>query len=335
MEASRRFLPGDVAVEEKRLDISLIIPCYNEEAHIRPCLESLLDDFARARCEILVVDGMSSDGTVPIVAELQKKHRNIRILRNPDRLQSHGLNLGIRAARGDKIVRIDAHSVYPKHYVKRCIELLEGSDADNVGGMMLPVGRTAFERAVAMAMRHPAGVANSKFHKGNFNGYADTVYLGTFKKTLFEKLGYFDPLAHPTEDAEMNLRIRKSGGKIYLDSSLAVRYVPRSSFRELARQYYAYGQGQAYIARKHGRLTAARQLVPPIFALAVLGSFAITPLYYASLTIPLVSLLLFTAAGFTAQVGQDARVRGYLPLVFLTMHFFRGLGFVVGLIQRN
>ncbi|MDQ1352345.1 MAG: hypothetical protein QG657_2651, partial [Acidobacteriota bacterium] len=191
--------------------ISIIMPCYNEEKFIASAIETLVDDYVLEHAEILVVDGQSTDQTTAIVTEFMEKGAPIKILENEKKLQCHGLNLGISAAVGEFIIRVDAHSTYPEGYVKKLVQLLETTDAVNVGGVMLPKGHSPVQQAIALAMRHPIGVGDAKFHLGNFKGYVDTVYLGAFRKRIFETVGLFDTNCRTNEDAELNIRLdRKS-----------------------------------------------------------------------------------------------------------------------------
>jgi len=321
-------------VEAARKEISVIVPCFNEEGNIRACLESLLDDFTKETCEVIIVDGMSTDGTRRIVEEFQEKYDNIVMLSNPERLQAHALNIGIQHSRGRIIVRIDAHSVYPKDYVERCVQLLEEASAENVGGVMAPVGKTPFEEAVAIAMRHPLGIRSARDHGTTFKGYVDTVYLGTFRRDVFKKVGYFDPRAHPNEDGEMNLRIQNAGGKIFMDGSLEVRYGPRGSLRALARQYYIYGKGRAYTTLKHKKITAYRQVSPVPLVLGIGFSFGMAPFFKYSLVFPGIYLVSVLAMSVLVRDVKDVRVRCLCPLVFMTMHLSYGVGFIVRVLKE-
>ncbi|MCP5053395.1 MAG: glycosyltransferase family 2 protein, partial [bacterium] len=236
-------------------NVSIIMPCYNEEQFIARAIESLADDYVIKYAGILVVDGLSSDGKVDIVNGFIGRNFPVRLLRNEKKLQCYGLNLGIAEAKGDIIVRVDAHSLYPWGYVEKLVHLLETVPAANVGGIMLPRGHTPVQKAIALAMRHPIGVGDAKFHLGNYKGYVDTVYLGTFKKDVFETVGLYDTNCRTNEDAELNIRLLKEGKKIYLDSSIQVEYLPRDSFAKLALQYFLYGRGRAYTTVKHRQVT--------------------------------------------------------------------------------
>ena len=315
-------------------DISVIVPCFNEEQNIRACLDSLLDDFTKENCEVIVVDGMSTDGTRRIVEEFQEKYENIVMLSNPERLQAHALNIGIQHSGGRIIVRIDAHSVYPKDYVKRCVKLLEETSAENVGGVMAPVGKTLFEEAVAIAMRHPLGIRSAGGAGANFRGYVDTVYLGTFRREVFEKVGYFDPRAHPNEDGEMNLRIQKAGGKIFMDGSLEVHYGPRGSLKALARQYYRYGEGRGYTTLKHKKITAYRQVSPVPLVLGIGVSVGLAPFYKYSLVFPGIYVVSILGVSLLIKDVKEVRVRYLLPMVFMAIHLSYGIGFIMRVLKE-
>jgi glycosyltransferase involved in cell wall biosynthesis len=248
------------------------MPCYNEEQFIARAIESLVDDYSQENCEILVVDGISTDGTGDIVISLIKRGLPIKLFENKKKLQAFGLNLGLSKAKGEFIVRADAHCLYPPGYVKNCVELLELKEKEgvaNVGGVMKPLGTHLVQKSIAVALQHPLGVGDAKFHLGTRSGYVDTVFLGAFKKKLFEDIGLYDEEAHPNEDAELNLRILKARKKIYLDSSIKVIYFPRESFWALAKQYFRYGQGRAYTTWKHKKMTSWRQVAPPILVIGV------------------------------------------------------------------
>jgi len=238
------------------------MPCYNEKKFIKKSIESLVDDYFLKNCEIIIVDGMSTDGTRDIVQSFIKQRLRGKLLENKLKFQAHALNLGISQAKGRIIVRADAHCLYPAEYIKKCVELLEKTGASNVGGTMLPQGTTTDQKAISLALKHPLGVGDAKWHLGNFSGYVDTVYLGTFWIKLFDEIGLYDANANPNEDAELNLRILKAGKKIYLDSSIKVIYFPRESLKKLAMQYFKYGRGRCYTTLKHRKITSLRQLGP-------------------------------------------------------------------------
>jgi glycosyltransferase involved in cell wall biosynthesis len=317
------------------------MPCLNEERRIIGALESLVDDWVLAEGEVLVMDGGSVDGTRRLVAEFAKRRgiageaASIRVLDNPGRLQAFGLNDGIRAACGEFIVRADAHCLFPPGYVRICVDLLrakESEGAANVGGVMEPVGTGLRQRAIALAMMHPMGVGDARFHLGTKSGFTDTVYLGAFRKSVLEDIGLFDVGQRTNQDAELNLRFLRSGRKIYLDHTLRVRYFPRETFSALARQYFAYGRGRARTTRKHRRVTSWRQVLPPLFvpaavAAVVVGFFQplawLLPASY--LVAVLLGAILIPVAGAERQAALPEKIAAAWAMI--VMHFSWGVGF--------
>jgi succinoglycan biosynthesis protein ExoA len=320
-----------------RPTVSVLMPCHNEERYIAQALESLIDDYCLKNCEIIVVDGMSEDRTQDIVNSLIKKGLPIRLFRNKKKLQVHGLNLALAKAKGEIIVRADAHCLYPPEYIKRCVELLKTKDVSNVGGIMLPKGEKTIQKAIALALRHPVGVGDAKWHLGNYSGNTDTVYLGTFRKELFDDVGFYDPNSHPNEDAELNLRIRKSGRKVYLDSSIQVTYFPRESLRELAIQYFSYGRGRCYTTLKHKRITSYRQIAPITLVLALFFSILLSFFQPLFLLFPFSYLFLvfLTAQLSWPKQSISFKQRILTGLAFLIMHTSWGTGFLSRLIFRQ
>jgi glycosyltransferase involved in cell wall biosynthesis len=310
--------------------VSIIIPTYNEDDYVEDCLDSLVDGFVAKNGEVIVADGRSTDQTRELVGKYIKNHPSVSIslLDNPKKHQAHGLNLGIKRSLGRFVVRADAHAVFPKNYVQRCVELLEKTGADNVGGVMRAKGAGGFQNLAALAMSHPIGVGDAKFHLGRESGYVDTVYLGTFRKDLFKKLGFFDP--YQNQDAEFNLRILDSGGKIFLDNSIKVDYFPRNSLGGLISQYFNYGRGRCRTTLKHRRFTSFRQLAPILlvlglfdsFFLSALGSslFLLVPISYAA------AMLLFSFLSLEKSSHRLIQSLS-LALIFMSMHISWGVGF--------
>lgn len=317
------------------------MPCLNEEEGILGALQSLVDDWVLAKGEVLVLDGGSVDGTRRVVEEFAKNRgvcgpdAAIRIIDNPDRYQAFGLNAGIRAARGEFIVRADAHGLFPPGYVRNCVDLLKAKEpegAANVGGVMEPRGATLRQKAVALAMQHPLGVGNARFHLGTKSGFTDTVYLGTFRKSVLEEIGLYDAGLRTNEDAELNLRLLEAGRKIYLDHNLRVIYFPRKTFSALARQYFSYGRGRARTTRKHRRVTGWRQVIPPVFipilAAAMVGG-AWRPLLW--LFPAAYGAAVFLAAALIPSAGRSDRpapgVRIAAAGAMIVMQISWGIGF--------
>lgn len=317
--------------------VSVIMPCYNEEKYIADSLKSLLDEYCLKNCEIIVVDGMSDDRTQDIVNSLIKKELPIRLFQNEKKLQVHGLNLALSKAKGEIIARADAHCLYPPGYVKKCVDLLMTENALNVGGVMKPQGERTVQKAIALALKHPVGVGDAKWHLGNYSGYVDTVYLGTFKKELFKDIGLYDLKSSANEDAELNLRIVKAGGKVYLDRSLEVVYFPRESLRELAIQYFRYGRGRCYTTLKHRKVTSFRQIAPVLLVLALFFSIVLSFFQPLILLFPLfyLGVVFLTALLSWPKQSIPFQQRILTGLSFLIMHTCWGVGFISRLIFRK
>jgi len=314
--------------------VSVVMPCYNEGKFIKKSLESLVDDYFLKNCEIIIVDGMSSDGTREIVKSLKKKGLRLKLLKNEKKFQVYGLNLGISEAKGEIIIRADAHCLYPPGYIKKCVELLTKTGASNVGGIMLPQGVSTDQKAISLAFRHPVGVGDAKWHLGNFNGYVDTVYLGTFWKKLFDEIGLYDTNCKTNEDAELNLRILKVGKKIYLDSSIKVIYFPRESLRKLAKQYFKYGRGRSYVTLKHRKITSLRQLGPVGLVVGLFLSIILSFFWPLLLLFPLCYLLaLFLIALLSWPKEKIPLEQRFLTgMAWAIMHASWGMGFLSFLI---
>jgi cellulose synthase/poly-beta-1,6-N-acetylglucosamine synthase-like glycosyltransferase len=314
--------------------VTIAMPCFNEEDYIESCIRSVqAQDYPRARIEILVADGRSSDRTREVLERLVAEDPRIRVLDNPDRLQAAGMNQMIREARGDIVVRMDVHCDYAPSYVRSCVEVLRRTGADNVGGAQRPRARTGFQKALCAALSSPLGVGGAAYRSADREGFVDTVFLGAFRRSAFDRVGGYDERAITNEDAELNQRLLDAGGTVYLSRDIEVHYYPRDSFRGLARQYFRYGEGRARTLLKHGRFPALRPLLP--FAMVVGGGWLLV-------TWPVQPLapIVFGAYGAlcaveAVRVGRQAGVAA-VPLVmaiFPTLHVSHGLGFARGLIR--
>ncbi len=226
--------------------VTIAMPAYNEERYIEACIASVQhQDYPKDLIEILIADGRSTDRTLEILAQLAERDPRIKIVDNPDRLQAAGLVRLVKQAHGDIIVRMDVHCEYAADYVRKCVETIERTGADNVGGAQRAKAKTFFQRALCAALASPLGVGGAKYRSADADGFVDTVFLGAFRRRVFETVGMWDPRAITNEDAELNQRILESGGQIYLSRDIVVHYFPRDSYATLAKQYFKYGRGRA------------------------------------------------------------------------------------------
>ncbi|MBE0542920.1 MAG: glycosyltransferase family 2 protein [Verrucomicrobia bacterium] len=330
--------------------VSIILPCRNERGHIKVCLASVLSQVApEAGFEVIVADGMSDDGTRQNVEPLTVSDARVRIIDNPERIVSTGLNAAVRAARGEIIIRMDAHTEYAPDYVRQCVETLKETGADVVGGAWVAKGSGYVSRAVAAAFQSPFAVGGARGHDPAHEGPVDTVYLGCWRKEAFEKFGYFDEELVRNQDDEHNLRIIRGGGKIYQSPTIKSWYRPRSSLRALFAQYLQYGYWKVRVIQKHKLPASWRHLVPGAFvltlgALFLLSAFSIlltNVSQQSSILHPLSSYLLFAVVGlYTACVLAASLITAaqagwsllpILPFVFPCYHFGYGIGFLRGI----
>lgn len=321
--------------------VSVVLVVRNEAPHIEECVAQIVgQDYPRDRLEIVAVDGMSDDGTRQILESLATDGIPLRILTNPALGRAQGLNLGIRAARGDVIARIDARTLVDRDYFRRCVTCLEESGADNVGGVQRPLAAGMMQQAIGVAMAHPFGVGDAQFRIGLRSGFVDTLYPGCFRRDVFARVGFFDEAAPIiSEDSDLNYRIRQAGGRVYLDARIVVGYRPRETLLELWRMYFRYGAARAGSVLKHRRFSSWRPLVPVAFtgAVVVLGAGAVVsaPLSIALLVLMGAYLAADVAMAATLAVRyRDAALFWRLCLVFPCMHLAFGLGFWRRLIQR-
>lgn len=356
--------------------VSIVIPCRNERAHIGQCLDSILkQQEPEGGFEIIVADGMSDDGTreileriasSPAVPRLQPSAFSpqrspegpaIRVIDNPGRNVSQGLNAAIRAARGQVIVRMDAHTEYAPDYIRCCLETLNQTGADNVGGPARTKAETSMQKANAAAYHSPFSAGGARFHDVNYEGCVDTVTYGCWPRRTFEKFGLFDEELVRNQDDEHNLRIISGGGQIWQSPKIKSWYRPRASLTGLFRQYLQYGYWKVRVSQKHKRLASWRHVVPAVFVLTLALFFLISVLYcLAAAFYPLSPVpnavaswflrLVLGAYGMAMLLASihtawktEWKLLPVLPMVFYCYHFGYGYGYVKGMwdfvIRRN
>ncbi len=311
--------------------VTIVLPTLDEREHITDCLDSLLAQDYPAIEEILVVDGGSSDGTPELAA---RRGEPVRVVPNPKVTAAAAMNVGIAAAGTEVIVRADAHTLYAPDFVTRCVEVLETSGADVVGGPMRPVGTTAFGRAVAAVTSSPVGVGPGRFHYADEAEDVDTVYLGTYRRDVVTEVGGYDEdhLQWAAEDQELNYRLRLQGRRIRLDPSIRSQYFPRQSVRALWKQYFNYGMCKASTLKKHRRLPSWRPLAPAamVAGAAALGAVGIVTRRPVLASAPVVAYV--AGAGIVAlRLAAQPGVAPHRALGALSIcHWAYGLGFWAG-----
>ena len=322
--------------------ISIICPIYNEEAHIVRCIDSVLQQDLKEPYELLLVDGKSTDQTVSIIQPYLKSHPFIYLLENPKRTAPCAMNIGIAHAQGEIIIRIDAHSEYPYDYCSRLVDALQTlPNAENVGGVFYctPLKNSKVSEAICSVLSHPLGVGNGSFRIGAKEiKEVDTVPFGCFRKSIFEKVGLYNEKLTRNQDIELNERIRKLGGKIYLLPDLQIKYKARSTYSALARNNFDNGLWNIltlYYTRNFSALSL-RHFIPLLFVLSL-----IVPTLMM-LVNPLVGILsafslfvyLILIIGVSVKLNIEKRCGIFrLVLAFFSLHFSYGWGSLMGLFK--
>lgn len=314
------------------------MPVLNEETHLRTAVLSIFkqNGVKKGDIEVILAIGPSTDGTKQ-VAEGLKADYPVIIVDNPTGKTPSGLNLAIKAAKNDVIVRVDAHSELSPDYTKDALEILNETGAANVGGVMKAIGTTPLQQAVAFAYGSRFGLGGGTYHVGGSAGPSDSVYLGVFRKEILEKLGGFNEKMIRGQDWELNLRIRESGEQVWFDPRLEVTYYPRSSLRKLTKQFFDTGAWRAQLTKSHINRANLRYFAPPVLVLATaiglvgslagfLGLFGLIPLITYLLGVGLISL---------SAKGLSLKAKLALLLALPTMHFSWGSGFIAGLFFRR
>ena len=257
--------------------ISVILPVRNEERYIKACVASIFaQDYPADKMEVIFVDGCSEDRTVALLEEMKKEHPQIVVLHNPNRTVPYAMNIGIRYCSAEVIVRLDAHAEYPQDYIRLSVETLLTKDCDNAGGVFETRGRGFMGEAIAEMLKTPLGVGNATYRLTTEDGYVDTVPFGCWKKELFDRIGGFDERMTRNQDNELNYRIRKNGGKVYLNHNIRVLYYCRDTLRGIMRMGYMNGKWNVITMTLVPGSMGVRHFVPLAFVLSTIVLLLLT-----------------------------------------------------------
>jgi glycosyltransferase involved in cell wall biosynthesis len=320
--------------------VSIVIPCYNEKEFIAQTINSLLSQKnVNGEQEIIVVDGMSDDGTREILESFSLKDEKLKILDNHKKITPTALNIGIKNANGEYICIMGAHSEYDENYIANCLKIFEQNPiALCVGGPIISKGKNNFSKAAALAMSSYIGVGNAKHRFPDYEGFAEMACFPMMKKSVFKMIGYYDEKLIKNQDDEFCFRLRRNGGKIYISPIIKSEYYVRDKPLRLFEQYFNYGVWRIAVLRKHKIPIALRQFAPTLFLFLVfllaLGSFIsdnviigfFLPVSYTTI------LFLFT---LNILFKHGIKISLNFFLAVLILHFSYAFGFIVGLFRNS
>ena len=320
--------------------VSIICPVFNEEKYIEACIVSILEqDYPKETMEVLFIDGNSTDNSTGIIKRYTAQYSFLKLLNNPERIVPYALNKGLEAAKGEVIMRLDAHCTYPTNYISELVRYLYQLNADNVGGVWntQPAKDTPICQAIAFASSHPFGVGGS-MHKIGASKImeTDTVPFGCYKREIFDKTGLFDTDLVRNQDDEFNGRLLNLGGKIYLIPQVIINYTARDTLCKMRKMYYQYGLYKPLVNKKLGAPATVRQFFPILFLLGLTIGGVVCMIWPLLLHFYTSVLLLYLFIGIV--VGSMGAIRAHQPLlallmpyVFFNIHMSYGIGYLVGI----
>ena len=318
--------------------VAIIIPTLNEEKFIARCLDSVIEQSYPFRdMDVMVVDGGSNDRTSEIVGEYGRKYTNIRFIHNPGRIQSIAFNIGVENSDAPYIVRLDAHALYNKDYIEKCIAGLQNdTQIGNVGGrcIILPFNDTLWANTNAILNYSRFGIGGSAFRVGVKPDFVDSVPFGAFPRTVFEKVGGMREGLPRAEDNEYNSRIRKAGYKVFFDPEIVSSYYARPTLKASCRQMYANGESIGHLFYVDRDSIGLRHMIPLIFVVGIIGGTILSLVFLPFVYLLLAGLCLYFLCDFVASL-LAAKEHGWkflLPLfvMFFCVHFSYGWGTIVG-----
>lgn len=324
--------------EEPRPFVSVVLPVRNEGRRLARCLEAVLaQEYPRDRVEVLVVDGLSADGTRLLAEEYARRDARVRVLENPAKVTPAALNIGVHEARGDIVVRVDGHTLLEPDYLTRCVEVLERTGAACAGGLMRATGEGYWGKVVTLVHGSRFGLGGGRFHLSQREEEVDTVYLGAYRREVFQKVGLFNERLVRNQDIEFNGRLRAAGGRIVLSPAIQSWYYVRDSLGAFLGQNFRNGVWNVAVLHETPWALSLRHMVPFLFV-SILGlALALSvwvPLARAVLGgISLLYGLLAGGAAIASAVRGGVRCLPGLVITFPALHLAYGLGFAAGLLR--
>ena len=318
--------------------VSVVIPILNEERYIKGCLNSLIEqDYPKEFLEIILVDGLSDDKTPDIIKDYIRKYPFIKLYINSHKTVQHAMNIGISNATGEYIVRMDAHAWYANDYISTCVKYLQKTKAQNVGGTTVVRGKNKIQKVIAAAYHSPFALGGSKHYDENFEGYADTVAWGSFERKYLIELGMYDERLPRSEDDDLNFRIEKAGGKIFITPKIKSIYYPKETLTKLFKQYFDYGTWKVAVIKKHHKPSRIAHLIPMLFVLFIVlfGAMSfffdfVSKIFFG---VMLIYFLLDVYFSFKNRYAKKFSDKILLIITHFVIHFSYGLGFWKGIFK--
>ena len=322
--------------------ISAFIVMLNERNYIEPSLMSFVNQtYPKDRYEIIVIDGGSTDGTLEIVYKIKKEYSTesfqIRVIDNPKRILASGWNLGIKAAKGEYVTRIDAHAEAASNFIEKSVETILNVDAACVGGKLDSIPLEGDNLLVSKVLSSPFGVGNSSFRVSDAASYADTAVYGLYRKSVFNEVGYFDEQMVRNQDIDLHSRIRKAGYKFYFNPEIKSVYHTRSSVKKMVKQAYGNGKWNMVLLKKGSGALSIRHLVPLAFVIflivTIIGGIWWHWLWWLALGV----MCLHLAMGILFSIKKTKRLGEIIimPWLFIALHLSYGVGYLSALFKRT
>lgn len=319
--------------------VSILIPILNEKRYVDNCIKSVLEFDSQEKIEeIFLIDGGSKDGTLKLISKYKKNDNRISILHNPKKYQSFALNKGIELSKGKYIMRLDAHSYYPKDYLKRCLKAIKEKNVNNIGGVFKTILKTNFfqEKIIQAITTHKFGVGGSNYRIKHKSGYVKTVPYGFFNKQVFDKIGFFNEKLIRNQDYEFNRRMIKNGMKIWLDKDIIINYHNQTSFWKFLKKQFVYeGRYNVYMWKIAPYTFTLRHSITGFFFFVLIFTILILPINNLPFLIIVSSYFMLA---FISSLMQCIRYKNFslivlLPFCFFLFHLIHGLSEIIGFIK--
>lgn len=321
--------------------VSALIVMRNEQNYIEPSLMSFVNQtYPKDKYEIIIVDGESTDDTLNIVKRIIQEYATetfkIRIVDNPKHILASGWNIGIQAAHGEYVIRIDAHAEAAPDFIEKSVQTILEVDAACVGGKLDSIPVEGDDLLVSKVLSSSFGVGNSSFRVSDKAGYADTAVYGLYRKTVFDEVGFFDERLVRNQDIDLHSRIKKAGYKFYFNPEIKAVYHTRSSVKKMIKQAFGNGKWNMVLIKKGTSALSLRHLVPFFFVsylvLSIIGGFFFWPVWVLGGAVLVLYLLLGYVAGAKKVSSFSERIK--MPFLFFLLHCAYGTGYYAGLTQR-